>query len=182
MSRSGKLVHIIYIVVIVLLLAAVGVGFYLLKTDYDARYEVAVSKQKSLYENAKKEYEDKLQEVIEEEKQWKAELSDKQDELNKAYSEVEEVYVERQAEIDAENARWDALSEEEKVAETRAIAYNEMVAKLRKDNEEYKNLYVEYSKYLGENVLKLGKEDVLAYTTLYNRMLEIESEYIKGDN
>ncbi len=181
-TKSGKLVHVIYLVVIFLLLAAAGVGFYLLKTDYDARYEVAVSKQKSLYENARSEYESKLKSVIEEESQWKKELSDKQDELNEAYADVERVYAERQAEIDAETARWVALSPEEQEAEIKAVEYNEMVAKLRETNEEYKLLYVEYSKYLGADVLNIGKEDVLAYTTLYNRMLEIEKEYRESNN
>lgn len=181
-KKTSKVTHIIYITVIVLLLGAAIGGYFYLNSVYEERYTEAVSEQKKIYTDATIEYEDALNHILKEEEDWKKELSDKQDELNKAYEKVSEVYAERQAEIDAEKNRWDALSEAEKEAEMKAIEYNKMVSFLRSTNEEYANLYVEYSKYLGEDVFNLGKEEILLYTELYNRKTEIEKDYLAKNN
>lgn len=138
----------------------------------------AVALQKAEYEASKALYDKAYEEVIGAQDNWKQELSDKQNALNKAYAELEEIYAQRQAEIDAEEARWNALSEAEKEAEQKCNLYNEMVSYLRANNSEYAKIYVEYSRYLDKNIFEIGSAEALAYTELYEKKINIEKQYM----
>lgn len=176
MEINMKKVHIIYCSIIVLMLIGAAVGAYIISNEY----KEAVSLQNAAYENAKTSYDTAHAEFLEEQKVWEQELKDKQEELNTAYAKLQAIYDERQAKKDAEEARWNALSEEEKQAELDCYAYNDMVSYLRENDEEYKKLYVEYSKYLSKDLYNLGKEESLVYNDLYIKKTSIEQAYLAG--
>ena len=79
------------------------------------------------------------------------------------------------AEKQAEEERWNALTEEEKNAETEIENYAEMVSTLCETNEEYANLHT----YILENMSNssMSKSERKEFTNKYKEMLEIEEEY-----
>lgn len=169
-----KKIHKTYRVILVIVAVLVVAGIIIL----NFAFKNAVSLQKAEYEASKAAYDKAYNEIITAQEDWKKELSDKQDALNKAYEELEAIYAERQAEIDAEEARWNALTKEEQDAETSCNSYNEMVSHLRANNTDYAELYVDYAKYLDKNIFELGKEEALAYTELYEKKIRIEKQYM----
>lgn len=169
--------HIIYLVIIGVLVLGGVAGFLVLNKVYDDRYRDAVAEQKEAYETSKAQYDSAYREVLQEEAGWKQTLETTQAALNEANTELQGIYDERQAAIDAETARWNAMSADEQAAEKRADEYNEMVSYLRANNSEYAELYVLYAQYLDKDIFNLGKEEALTYTQLHNRMIEIENAY-----
>ena len=79
------------------------------------------------------------------------------------------------AEKQAEEERWNALTEEEKNAETEIENYAEMVSALCETNEEYANLHT----YILENMSNssMSKSERKEFVNKYKEMLEIEEEY-----
>lgn len=79
------------------------------------------------------------------------------------------------AEKQAEEERWNALTEEEKNAETEIENYAEMVSTLCETNEEYANLHT----YILENMSNssMSKSERKEFINKYKEMLEIEEEY-----
>jgi len=180
-NHSFLIMNIIYIVLI-LAMAGGGIYGYLYLTEsyeqqYTEAYNKAVSEQKALFDSAKKQYEDAYALLLTEEADWKTGLSEKQNELNSLNEELSAIYAARQAEIDAEEARWNALSPEEQEAERKCSDYNEMVSELRATNPEYAQIYVEYANYLSRDIFSLSREEALAYTELYDRKTAIEQAY-----
>lgn len=177
------ILHIVYLLIIALIIGGGVYGyFYITKqyeTEYQAAYNEALSKQVAEYESSKAKYEKAYDIILKEEADWQKELENKQAELNRINEELTDIYTKRQAEIDAENARFNALSLEEQQAELTCYAYNEMVATLRATNSEYAALYVEFSNYLLKDIYNLGREESLAYTELYQKKAEIEKAYLK---
>lgn len=174
-KKSGnKKLHIIYISVITVLLIGIGVGTYFVSTAY----KDAVADSKAAYETAKADYDKAHARILDEEKTWKTELSDTQKDLKTVTDELALIYATRDAERMGEELRWNALSDEEKLAETMCNKYNEMVSELRKSNKEYAQLYVQYSLYLNQDIFNLDKASLLQYTDLYNRKMQIEKEYM----
>jgi len=169
-----KKIHKTYRVILVIVAVLVVAGIIIL----NFAFKNAVSLQKAEYEASKAAYDKAYNEIITAQEDWKKELSDKQEALNKAYEELEAIYAERQAEIDAEEARWNALTKEEQDAETSCNSYNEMVSYLRANNTDYAEIYVDYAKYLDKNIFELGKEEALAYTELYEKKIRIEKQYM----
>lgn len=168
--------HIIYgIVIVVLLLAMAGGGFYM---HYS--YKKATAESIAKYEKSTAEFDEAYARVIAEEENWQINLSELQTKLNDAYSELDDIYAARQKEIDDEEARWNALTKEQQDAELKCAEYNDMVSMLRETNEEYAQIYVEYAAYVGTDIFNLGKEEALAYTELYERKCEIEKEYMEA--
>ncbi len=177
-TQKRPLVHIIYCIVLVLVIAGGVTAVLFIRADYEKKYKKAVAEQQAEYEAAEAKYETALANLLTEEAQWKQEVADMQEQVNDAFAQTEAVYAERQAKIDAETARWNALTPEEQKAELIAKAYNEMILALRAENEEYRSLYVTYSEYLTVDIFSLGAEEALAYTELHARKIEIEQAYL----
>ena len=171
---GNKKLHLIYISVITLLLIGIGAGVFFV----NKAYREAVADSRKEYETAKAEFDKAYDRILEEEKDWKAELNGLQSDLNSANAELTDIYTARTLEREKEQQRWDALSEEEKTAETMCNKYNEMVSDLRRDNEEYAQLYVQYALYLNQDIFHLDKASLLQYTDLYNRKMQIEKQYM----
>lgn len=183
-SHKFLIMNIIYIVLILALAGGGIYGYFYITESYEAQYAEAYNKavaaQKSIYDSAKSKYDTAYAKLLAEEADWKNSLETKQNELNAANDELSAIYAERQAEIDAENARWNALSPEEQEAEKACCKYNDMVSELRATNPEYAKLYVEYATYLTNGIFTLSREEALAYTELYDKKTAIEQEYIKS--
>lgn len=146
---------------------------------YAARYNKDVAEAKAEYTEAKMEYDEAYARIIEEEQAWEAELTKTHNEAISVAAELSEIYDERQAEHDAEDARWNSLSKEAQEVEKKCIAYNEMVSYLRANNEEYANIYSQYATYLGQDIFNLDKSTLLEYTDLYSKKAAIEMQYME---
>lgn len=185
-KHTVLILNLVYIFIILALIGGGIYGYFYLTDAYETRYteayNTAVAKQEAIYNAAKKQYDEAYAFVLSEEADWKQQLEEKQAELNSTNKELEDIYAARQAEIDAENARWNALSVEEQNAELACYDYNDMVSKLRSTDPEYAKLYVEYAAYLTKDIFNLGREEALAYTKLYSRKAEIEQNYLKTHN
>ena len=151
------------IVLAILLVGCIAYGFY-----YDATY---VKNTNEKIQELNEYYEETYNDLLEKYNVLFAEHAD-----CKKYKDFVDEYNAKQEEAAlAEEARWNALSEEEQQLEIDWREYQNMTEYLKESNEEYKQLSYELSLMAVKG--ELEKDELKEYREKFDRRKEIEKEY-----
>lgn len=169
---------IIYPIIILIILAGAAGGFFYLKSMfsdlYSTAFEQVVADKRQEVLAVKNQYEAEYSTYLNSQKEWEEVLKSTQEEINNAYGELGRIYSERQALLDAEEARWNSLSEEEKRAEELYNEYGKMMEKIAyRVIDTYQRIYENFSGYLLTDIFNVDEEIFINYADSHKDFLDM---------